>query len=197
VAIASIAAVGDYQQTNNCGNTLAPGASCSIVATFRPTSSGARNSTLTVIDSAPGSPRVVGLNGSGIDFTLAATRPSRPNRTPSGAPAIWPGAALQAGFTVSTSSPSSGILRLRCEGAPRGAVCTLPKSLDLQSGASFAVHLQTSNSGARRLGAPAGTPPGEYLVRIVASAGTVERATEFRFRVIGTRSARVSRLVSH
>jgi photosystem II stability/assembly factor-like uncharacterized protein len=197
VAIASIAANGDYQQSNNCGSTLAAGASCSIVVAFRPTASGARNSTLTVIDNAAGSPRVVGLNGTGVDFALAATRPARPNRTAAGAPAVLPGEALHAGFTVSTSSPSNGVLRLRCEGVPRGAMCLLPESIDLQSGAWFTVHLQTSKSLARRLGAATGTPPGEYGVRVVASSGAVERAVEFRFRVIGGRSARTVRLVSH
>src|ERR1019366_6703194 len=54
VSISSIAVTGtnngDFAQTNNCGTTLAAGASCSIDLTFTPTAAGARSATLTVTD---------------------------------------------------------------------------------------------------------------------------------------------------
>ena len=66
VTISSIAATGDFAQTNNYANQLTPGATCSISVTFKPTGGGTRTGTLTIVDSAPGSPRTVSLTGSGL-----------------------------------------------------------------------------------------------------------------------------------
>ena len=41
------------------------GASCSVVVTFTPKATGARNATLKITDSVPGSPQLVGLGGTG------------------------------------------------------------------------------------------------------------------------------------
>ena len=57
---------GDFAQTNNCGASLAAGASCSIDVTFIPTASGTRSATLAVTDSASGSPQNVSLSGTGF-----------------------------------------------------------------------------------------------------------------------------------
>jgi len=61
IQIASIAASGDYSQTNTCGVSLAVAASCVIQVTFAPTAAGARAGTVTISDSAAGSPHVVAL----------------------------------------------------------------------------------------------------------------------------------------
>src|SRR5207245_9947012 len=52
LGITSIAASGDYAQTNNCGTSLAVNASCTINVTFTPTVAGTRTGTLTVTDNA-------------------------------------------------------------------------------------------------------------------------------------------------
>ena len=57
---------GDFSQTNNCGASVAAGSSCSISATFTPTASGIRTASITVSDSASGSPQSVPLTGTGI-----------------------------------------------------------------------------------------------------------------------------------
>src|SRR5439155_622010 len=57
---------GDFAQTNNCGASLAAGASCSIDVTFTPTAIGARTATLTVTDSASNSPQTACVSGTGI-----------------------------------------------------------------------------------------------------------------------------------
>jgi hypothetical protein len=57
-----------YSETNNCPaspSTLAAGASCTISVTFKPTALGARNATLTVIDTGTSSPQTVSLTGTG------------------------------------------------------------------------------------------------------------------------------------
>jgi hypothetical protein len=62
----SIAASGDYAQTNNCGSSVAPGANCTISVTFTPSAAGSRTGTLTITDNASGSPQAVTLSGTGV-----------------------------------------------------------------------------------------------------------------------------------
>ncbi|HEY3971700.1 MAG TPA: choice-of-anchor D domain-containing protein [Candidatus Sulfotelmatobacter sp.] len=57
---------GDFAQTNSCGTSLAAGAFCSITATFTPTASGLRTASISVSDSASGSPQSTALTGTGI-----------------------------------------------------------------------------------------------------------------------------------
>ena len=64
--LGAIGASGDFAQTNNCGTSLAAGASCTISVTFRPTAAGARSGVLSVPSSAPGSPTTVPLSGTGV-----------------------------------------------------------------------------------------------------------------------------------
>jgi len=77
--IASIAASGDFAQTNTCGATLAALASCVINVTFTPTAPGARSGAVTVTSNAPGSPHASTLSGTGT----AAPPPPPPPPAPS------------------------------------------------------------------------------------------------------------------
>jgi hypothetical protein len=66
---------GDFAQTNNCllpTNTVAPnGGSCTIAATFTPTSSGTRTAAISIADNATaGSPQAVTLSGTGTSATV-------------------------------------------------------------------------------------------------------------------------------
>jgi hypothetical protein len=64
-SISSVTATGEFSQTNNCGSSLAAGASCTINVTFTPTGVGTRSGTVAITDTAPGSPHVVSLTGTG------------------------------------------------------------------------------------------------------------------------------------
>jgi hypothetical protein len=55
----------DFSQTNNCGKSLAAGASCTITVTFTPQATGARTASLSVADGGGGSPQTVALSGTG------------------------------------------------------------------------------------------------------------------------------------
>ena len=68
VTINQIQTVGDYSETDNCGNNLAGGASCLITLTFTPTGTGYREGNLIIWDSDPGSPHQGLLNGTGEAF---------------------------------------------------------------------------------------------------------------------------------
>ena len=65
LTISSIAASGDFAQTNTCGTSVMAGASCTIDVSFKPTAKGARTGTLTITDNAPNSPQTVALTGTG------------------------------------------------------------------------------------------------------------------------------------
>jgi probable HAF family extracellular repeat protein len=64
---------GDFAQTHTCGSSLAPGASCAIRVTFKPTASGARMADLSVTDNAAGSPQHVPLSGIGTTAKFSPT----------------------------------------------------------------------------------------------------------------------------
>jgi hypothetical protein len=65
VSMSSIGVTGPFGESNNCGTSLAAGASCTVGVTFAPTASGAATGTLSVNSSAPGSPLTVALTGTG------------------------------------------------------------------------------------------------------------------------------------
>ncbi|MCL5671222.1 MAG: SBBP repeat-containing protein, partial [Acidobacteria bacterium] len=75
LGISSIAVTGDFSQTNNCGETVAAGTTCSVSVTFTPTAVGVRTGTMTLTDTAAGSPQTVQLKGYGTSgaVSLSAT----------------------------------------------------------------------------------------------------------------------------
>ncbi|WP_107059304.1 choice-of-anchor D domain-containing protein [Streptomyces sp. NRRL F-5126] len=62
-AVTSVAASGDFVQTNTCGSSIPAKGSCAVSVTFEPTASGARTGTLTV--KAGGATDTVALDGTG------------------------------------------------------------------------------------------------------------------------------------
>ncbi len=73
VAVQNYTASGDFTVANyDCGNfpfQLTPQQSCYVQITFSPTTSGTRTGTLTITDSATGSPQMVSLSGTGVAST--------------------------------------------------------------------------------------------------------------------------------
>jgi len=56
----------EFAQTNNCPSSLSPNNSCNISVTFTPAVLGNASASITVTDSAPGSPQAVPLSGTGV-----------------------------------------------------------------------------------------------------------------------------------
>lgn len=72
---------GDFSiASNTCGSSLPGSGSCNIGVVFKPAAAGSRGATLTVSDSASGSPHEVALSGTGnvvsTTLTIAPTNPS-------------------------------------------------------------------------------------------------------------------------
>jgi hypothetical protein len=80
--VSAVSATGDFTQTNNC-STIAVGSSCAVTVTFKPTTGGTRNGTLSLTSNANNSPTTVALSGSAIDSgtDVAAGRPATASST--------------------------------------------------------------------------------------------------------------------
>jgi hypothetical protein len=71
LTISSIAANGNFSQTNTCGSSVAVGASCSITAKFTPTVIGDRTGAITISDNAGPPTQIIHLFGTGTDVSLS------------------------------------------------------------------------------------------------------------------------------
>ncbi len=85
MTIVSITLSGDFAQTNNCGASLAAGASCTITVTFTPTATGAESGQILISDNAIGSPQAITLagattggGGGGTEVCTGASTPQTP-----------------------------------------------------------------------------------------------------------------------
>ncbi|HYM75784.1 MAG TPA: alkaline phosphatase family protein [Candidatus Dormibacteraeota bacterium] len=64
-SLTSVTISGHYTQTNNCGSSLAAGASCTLTVTFTPTKTGTQTGVITVNNNLPYSPETLNTTGSG------------------------------------------------------------------------------------------------------------------------------------
>lgn len=148
--ISSIAASGDFAETNNCGTTLAPAGSCTISVTFTPTAGGTRSGTLTITDNAAGSPHTVALSGTGA--TVSITPPS----AGSGLSVSAPGSSATATLQLGSAGGFSGTVNLACAVAYTGTgtpndppTCSLnPNQETVPAGGTANVTLTVNTTGA-------------------------------------------------
>jgi len=94
----NISVSGDFAQVNTCGSALASSATCSVVVTFTPTTTGARTGSLTFLDDAPGATQTIALAGTGV------AAPTSGSATPAGSYVV----TIQgtAGQLTHTAAPS-------------------------------------------------------------------------------------------
>lgn len=55
----------DFSETNNCGSSVAAGATCTLTLTFHPTATGARSAVVSISDNGGGSPQTISVSGTG------------------------------------------------------------------------------------------------------------------------------------
>ena len=70
-SISSVSAGSPFAETNNCGSSLAAGASCTANVTFTPSATGSASGSLTVNSNATNGTLTVGLSGTGTAATSA------------------------------------------------------------------------------------------------------------------------------
>ena len=143
----------DFAALSTCGNSLGPGSSCSIGVFFDPTTSGTRNGTLTVTDSASGSPQTASLTGVGQDFSIAASSSSSAT--------VSPGQTANYSVSVVPDGGFNQTVLLSCSGAPSGSSCSVsPSSAVLNGSTPTPVTVTVVTAGASAsLVQPAVFPP--------------------------------------
>jgi len=75
VSITGVTINGDFAHTNNCGTSLAAGASCIVNVAFTPTARGVRSGVLSFTSGSPGTAPTVALSGTG-QAVLATVSPA-------------------------------------------------------------------------------------------------------------------------
>ncbi len=144
LSITSFGVTGDFvivAGTNTCGATLAAGSACVAQVVFAPTAAGTRVGSLTVVDSAAGSPQSLQLMGAGVDFSLAANGPTTATVS-AGTQAVY-------GLLLSSAAGVPGTVTFACSGVPAHATCTVnPKTAGLGGTTTVTVTVATSVAGA-------------------------------------------------
>jgi len=66
---------GDFSENNNCGTSVAAGASCTVNISFAPSAIGSVTAWMEVIDNAGSSPQVLTLSGTGVSAATVSVSP--------------------------------------------------------------------------------------------------------------------------
>jgi FG-GAP-like repeat/Abnormal spindle-like microcephaly-assoc'd, ASPM-SPD-2-Hydin/FG-GAP repeat len=112
--IGSIAASGNFSQTNNCGASLAPAAHCAVSVRFTPSAAGTESGSITITDSTKISPLTIRLTGSGVSGPFLTPLPSRANFAPQ---AVGTKSAPVSVLLVNTGNASLNINGISVKGA--------------------------------------------------------------------------------
>ncbi len=189
--IGSIAASGDFTQTNSCSATLAANASCTISLTFKPVAGGSRTGTLVVTDNASGSPQRLNLSGTGMDYTVSVSIASG---------SVAAGQTANATLVVSPDGGFNQAVSLSCSGAPTAATCSaVPSSLTLDgtnsSSATLAITTTARSGLIPELPPPTVLVPGIVLV-LVSSLGIMIFARKRSMAPLGSFAALLFAIVS-
>jgi hypothetical protein len=153
------AQAGDFSETNTCGGRVAAGAECAISVTFKPTATGVRSASLSLTDNGIGSPQTVPLSGTGLGVSLGfgiASGGSSSATVSAGQTAKYQLTIGGAGF--------SGTATLSCTGAPTGAACMVPASVNVSASTASPISVSVATTS-RTMGALArnGSRPSPWL----------------------------------
>jgi len=168
---------GDFNRAGTCavGTTLGGGTSCSIVLTFSPFGSGARNATLAVALSS-GSVPVVALSGTGA---APATPPALAVSTSALVFANQQVGTQSASQSVTVTNAGGSTLTLTSSAALGGASsadftlggnCTAGRALAAQQSCSASVRFAPASAGAKSATLAFATNAGNALVTLAGNA---------------------------
>lgn len=150
----------DFAQTNTCGSTLAPFASCTVAITFTPQGNATRSASLSVASATPDSPQVIALTGNSSGIAINGPHAVTDNAIVR----IYPGAS----YDVQLSN--TGITPLVISSIALGntgfntQTNNCPASLD--SGASCTISIHSIAAGADQLSIQTNDPdfPSNILI---------------------------------
>ena len=167
LTITTIATTGDFAQSNNCGTTLAIGATCAINVVFTPTAVGSRTGTLTVSSGATVAP--VSLTGTGNALVPApAFTLTDSNNATTTAVTVAAGSTATVGLKLTSTGGFAGPVTFTCTytgGTLTGAACSVTSPVTLAA-AGTATATVTITTIARTLSSGLGPLPGSGLGRV-------------------------------
>ena len=173
----SIAASGPFTETDTCGASVPPGASCSLSLVFQPNATGPQDGTVTVTSAGTGA-MAVPLSGVGIAFNLV--------------PVSSTSASVSSGTTANYTlqlvpvSGSVGNATISCSNPPPDSTCTVTPALASLSEASYiqvaiATGVATASMQVRPAAFSGFLPwPLELLLALVPLALVRRRSKTFR-----------------
>ena len=130
----------DFAPLSSCGNSVVPGATCSIGVFFDPTTSGTRDGVLSVTDSASSSPQIVPLSGTGQDFTLTPSSSSTAT--------VAPGQVAKYTVAVAPGGGFNQTVTLTCSRVPAQSTCSVsPSSVTLNGATSAPIIVSVTTTG--------------------------------------------------
>lgn len=131
--------------SNTCPASLAANASCMVNIIFSPLAAGVRTTSLMIADNAANSPQSVTING-----TATAAAVIAPPSGSATSASVSAGQMAQYNLQATAGTGFSGVLTFTCSGAPTGANCHVPQSLNISNGATtpFTISVPTSGSAA-------------------------------------------------
>ena len=150
---------GDFSLTNGCtASPYAVNASCTISGSFAPLLTGTRTATVMLTDDAVDSPQAISLGGT---VNPAITLSPAPNGSSSAT--ISAGQSAQYSLQLTPGAGFAGIVSLACMGAPLGAACQVPSTLQISNGIATLFEVTVTTSGSAWTlpisGAPRSAPP--------------------------------------
>jgi hypothetical protein len=138
----NIGTTGDFvivPGSNNCGNTVAVSAVCTMQIAFAPTAGGPRAGLLTVTDNAGNSPQTLTLTGSGVDFALDSNGGTSLTIV-NGQNAVYP-------LLLSSAANVAGTATFTCTGFPANSTCNItPSTVALGNATTVSVTVLTGVS---------------------------------------------------
>jgi hypothetical protein len=192
ITITTIAATGDFAQSNNCGTSLAVGSTCAINVVFTPTAAGSRTGTLTITSNGNIAP--ASLTGTGVatpTFTLTDT-----SGTATTTITVAAGTSATGTLKFTSTNGFAGSIAVSCAApaaTPTGATCSVTSPVTLAA-AGTATATVTINTTARTTVSGFGALPQNgrtlYALLVVLLTGVV-----FIMRNTG-RKARVGSLLT-
>jgi len=119
LTITSIAASGDFAETNDCGSSLSIEKTCTVDVTFAPTADGVRSGMLSFTDNASVVPQALILSGTGTGagFVISVAPGSSASQT------VTVGQTASYSLLFTPEGGFGGTITLTCSGAPTGANC--------------------------------------------------------------------------
>jgi hypothetical protein len=153
LTITSISVTGtnasSFGETNNCGTSLASGATCTITVSFTPATAASLTAAISVTDNAAGSPQSATITGTGSAGTYTVN-------SATSSESVQPGAVAQYNILVQPIGGSyNNLVTLSATGLPAGAqVSFAPSAVTPGSAGETSVMSIQTSTGLARLATP-------------------------------------------